>query len=61
MEEAKSGGLALKNAGYQFDAAHTSVLQRAQTTLKTVLDQIGKGGAGLSFNSFLKSNFLYVA
>eukprot|EP00088_Acartia_fossae_P007121 TRINITY_DN1330_c0_g1_i15.p1 TRINITY_DN1330_c0_g1~~TRINITY_DN1330_c0_g1_i15.p1 ORF type:complete len:1382 (-),score=561.93 TRINITY_DN1330_c0_g1_i15:398-4543(-) len=42
MEEAKSGGQALKNAGYKFDAAHTSVLQRAQTTLKTVLDQIGQ-------------------
>ncbi len=42
MEEAKSGGKALKDAGYQFDAAHTSVLQRAQTTLKTVLEEIGK-------------------
>ena len=42
MEEAKSGGKALKDAGYQFDAAHTSVLQRAQITLKTVLEEIGK-------------------
>jgi len=42
MEEAKSGGKALKDAGYQFDAAHTSVLQRAQTTLKTVLEEIGQ-------------------
>jgi len=42
MDEAKAGGKALKEAGYQFDVAHTSVLQRAQTTLKTVLDGIGQ-------------------
>ena len=41
MEEAKSGGKALKDAGYTFDCAHTSVLQRAQTTLKTILEQTG--------------------
>jgi len=40
MEEAKCGGAALKQAGFKFDAAHTSVLQRAQTTLKTILDEI---------------------
>ncbi|XP_023333695.1 phosphoglycerate mutase 2 [Eurytemora carolleeae] len=42
MNEAKAGGKALKDAGYTFDAAHTSVLQRAQITLKTVLEEIGK-------------------
>jgi len=41
-EEAVAGGKALKDAGYQFDVAHTSVLTRAQETLKTVLDQIGQ-------------------
>lgn len=41
MNEAKAGGKALKDAGYTFDAAHTSVLQRAQITLKTVLEEIG--------------------
>ena len=29
------------HVGYTFDAAHTSLLQRAQTTLKTVLEQTG--------------------
>ena len=37
-----AGGKALKNEGYAFDVAHTSVLQRAQTTLATVLEQIGQ-------------------
>jgi len=40
MKEAKAGGKALRDAGYKFDVAHTSVLQRAQTTLKTVLAEI---------------------
>ena len=30
LEEAKAGGLALKEAGYSFDIAHTSLLTRAQ-------------------------------
>jgi len=42
IEEAKAAGEALKTAGYTFDAAHTSVLQRAQTTLKNILDQVGQ-------------------
>jgi 2,3-bisphosphoglycerate-dependent phosphoglycerate mutase len=32
----------LKDAGYQFDAAHTSVLKRAQITLQTVLGELGQ-------------------
>jgi len=40
MKEAKAGGKALRDAGYKFDVAHTSVLQRAQTTLKSVLKEI---------------------
>merc|ERR1719474_1081526 len=42
VEEAHAGGKALKDAGFTFDVAHTSVLQRAQTTLKTVLKEIGQ-------------------
>jgi len=42
LSEAVAGGKALKNDGFVFDVAHTSVLQRAQTTLSTVLEQIGQ-------------------
>merc|ERR1712215_109554 len=42
VEEAKAGGKALKKDKFKFDIAHTSVLQRAQTTLKTVLKEIGQ-------------------
>jgi len=42
VTEAKAGGKALRDAGYKFDVAHTSVLQRAQITLKTVLNEIGQ-------------------
>ena len=33
VDEAKAGGKALKDGGYKFDVAHTSVLKRAQITL----------------------------
>ena len=42
LEEAVAGGKALKENDMSFDVAFTSVLQRAQTTLKHVLDQIGQ-------------------
>jgi len=42
VKEAHAGGKALRDAGYKFDVAHTSVLQRAQTTLQTVLGEIGQ-------------------
>ncbi len=42
IAEAVAGGKALKKDGYTFDVAHTSVLQRAQTTLATVLEQTGQ-------------------
>ena len=32
----------MKNAGYKFDCAHTSVLTRAQVTLQTILKEIGQ-------------------
>jgi len=40
VKEAESGGKALKEAGYKFDVAHTSLLTRAQVTLSKVLDAI---------------------
>jgi len=42
VDEAKAGGKALKDGGYKFDVAHTSVLKRAQITLATVLQQTGQ-------------------
>jgi 2,3-bisphosphoglycerate-dependent phosphoglycerate mutase len=44
IEEAKTGGKALKDYGIKFDIAFTSVLKRAQNTLTIVLDQIGQQG-----------------
>ena len=42
VSEAVAGGQALKKEGFTFDVAHTSVLQRAQKTLATVLQQTGQ-------------------
>ena len=42
VEEAHAAGKALKDAGYKFDVAYTSVLKRAQITLQTVLGEIGQ-------------------
>jgi len=43
LDEAVAAGQALKANGFdKFDLAHTSVLQRAQTTLKLVLEQTGQ-------------------
>ena len=40
-----AAGKALKENGYdKFDVAHTSLLQRAHTTLNTVLEQTGQSG-----------------
>lgn len=44
VEEAKTGGRALKDYGITFDIAFTSVLKRAQNTLDIILDQIGQTG-----------------
>lgn len=41
-QEANAAGIALKNAGYKFDLAFTSVLTRAQNTLDTILNEIGQ-------------------
>lgn len=39
-EEAAAAGNTLKERGYQFDVAHTSVLVRANETLKCILSQL---------------------
>jgi len=41
-QEALSAGKALKDAGYKFDIAYTSVLTRAQNTLQSILKEIGQ-------------------
>ena len=42
IQEAEIGGQALADAGLKFDIAFTSVLKRAQDTLKIVLDKVGQ-------------------
>jgi 2,3-bisphosphoglycerate-dependent phosphoglycerate mutase len=41
-QEALNAGKALKDAGYKFDVAYTSVLTRAQNTLQSILNEIGQ-------------------
>lgn len=40
IEEAKEAGIILKEKGYNFDVAYTSVLKRANDTLKYILDEM---------------------
>ncbi|OBZ97085.1 phosphoglyceromutase [Pararhizobium polonicum] len=42
IEEANAGGKALADYGIKFDVAFTSVLTRAQHTLKLILDNVGQ-------------------
>ena len=42
IKEAEIGGQALADAGLKFDIAFTSVLKRAQDTLRIVLDKVGQ-------------------
>ncbi len=42
--EAKKAGTLLKAKGLKFDTAFTSVLTRAQHTLKIILDELGQSG-----------------
>jgi 2,3-bisphosphoglycerate-dependent phosphoglycerate mutase len=44
IEEAKTGGRALKDYGIKFDIAFTSALKRAQHTLDLILGEIGQQG-----------------
>jgi 2,3-bisphosphoglycerate-dependent phosphoglycerate mutase len=41
MAEAKSGGKLLKEGGYEFDIAYTSVLKRAIKTLNIIQEEMG--------------------
>ncbi|MGD8325327.1 MAG: 2,3-diphosphoglycerate-dependent phosphoglycerate mutase [Sphingomonadales bacterium] len=42
VEEAREAGRALKEAGFQFDAAYTSVLTRAIKTLNLAIEEMGQ-------------------
>lgn len=42
IEEAKEAGKALKEKGFVFDIAYTSVLKRANDTLDYILDELGE-------------------
>jgi len=42
LEEAVAIGKAIKQAGFQFDLAYTSVLKRANITMKIILETIGQ-------------------
>ena len=42
LEEAASSGRTLEASGFQFDVAFTSVLQRAELTLQTILEHVGQ-------------------
>lgn len=42
VEEAKEAGIILKEKGYTFDIAYTSVLKRANRTLDFVLEELGE-------------------
>ena len=42
INEAKEAGKVLKEKGYEFDLAYTSVLKRANDTLDLILDEMGE-------------------
>jgi len=42
IKEAKEAGVVLKEKGYTFDVAYTSVLKRANDTLKYILEELGE-------------------
>lgn len=42
IQEAIDAGKVLKNNGYSFDVAYTSVLKRAEDTLKYILNELGE-------------------
>lgn len=44
IEEAHAAGRHLKARGFKFDVAYTSVLIRAQHTLKIILEELGQSG-----------------
>jgi 2,3-bisphosphoglycerate-dependent phosphoglycerate mutase len=42
VAEAKAAGVLLREAGFRFSAAHTSLLQRAMETNRLVLEELGQ-------------------
>ncbi|PIO99899.1 2,3-bisphosphoglycerate-dependent phosphoglycerate mutase [uncultured Pleomorphomonas sp.] len=44
VKEATAAGTRLKALGYKYDIAYTSVLTRAQHTLRLILDEVGQPG-----------------
>ena len=42
IKEAKEAGKVLKEKGFEFDVAYTSVLKRANDTLNYILDELGE-------------------
>ena len=42
VEEAKEAGKILKEKGFHFDLAFTSVLKRAENTLEYILEEMGE-------------------
>lgn len=44
LQEARRAGQLLKQTGYRFDIAFTSVLKRAQLTLQIMLEELGQTG-----------------
>lgn len=50
VNEAKKAGKMLKEKGYHFDEAFTSVLKRANDTLKYILEELGEENIPTHFN-----------
>ena len=49
-EEARESGKLLKEEGFQFDVAHTSVLKRANRTMEICLDEMGDDNIIIKYN-----------
>ena len=50
IEEAKEAGKVLKELGYSFDIAFTSVLKRANDTLYYILDELNENNIPIKYN-----------
>lgn len=50
IEEAKEAGKVLKDLGYSFDIAFTSVLKRANDTLYYILDELNENNIPIKYN-----------
>ena len=50
IEEAKHAGILLKEKGFSFDLAYTSVLKRANDTLNYILDELNEKNIEIKYN-----------